>query len=302
MASVPTSFLTLVAISLALACGEDAPSETRTAPARDVKPTAPQVASPATKTGPFQAHYLALLEAGCDPSGIDSPIVARALRNTPFAMAGRPFASADLTALYQADGGWYQPRDDSTEIVLGAQDQRCVNAIKAHEELLRKQVCIDKQTQAALTSDHDALSWLAAHGLLGLIESERREPWTDPGFDVCSADRETLLGNSPWTSNRWSISVDPITKVAAGVQALAMPEGIGIAGGPVVSDADLTAQRRTIQGWLNAGSTVRSLDVEVLSEDRIDEHDSYEGQVVRRCVGPDALLGEGWICLGYSLP
>ncbi len=298
-----TSFLFL---ALVTACGDSDPGPSSSplpAPSmaqKASKPTLEAKPSPVAR-GPLQALYLELRNGGCDPSGIDSPMVARALRNTPFALAGRPFQSSDLDALYRADGGWYHPRGDDADIVLDDKDQACVDAIKAHEDVLRKQVCLDAETQAALTSDHELLLWLVRHGQHGLIEGRMSEPWTDPGFDVCNADREALLSNAPWYLSRWEIEVATPRTVEAGLKALEMPEGIGLAGGPELTKADIAAQRGKLRRWLQAG-TVRSLDVEVLSQDRPDEHESYEGQVVRRCVGPGDFLSSDWICLGYSLP
>ncbi|MFH1467353.1 MAG: YARHG domain-containing protein [Pseudomonadota bacterium] len=286
---------TLLALALP-ACGEaPAPREAEAAPAAVAAP-------PAYPPGSLAAHYIALRETGCDPGRISAPLIARALRNTPFAMAGRPFTSPDLTALFSADGGWYAPHAEPAEVTLAPADAACVASLQAHERVLRRQVCMDDATQATLTGDHDALLWLLERGLPGLIEGTPPTAWADPGFDACASGPAPAGARFPWSSNRWNVALDPVTSAEQGLAVLAMPENIDLMGIDMPSAADLAQLRRDMGAWLAAGRQVRGLAVEVLAEDHPSEDESYEGQVVRRCVGPDGLLGGEWFCWGYSLP
>ncbi len=96
-----------------------------------------------------QDAYLQLRDEGCDVATIGSPIVARALRNVPYAMKGKIFKSPELTALYTADGGWYQPTDPDADV--DSADRACVRKLDAQEKALRKRVKLKKPIEQAIT-------------------------------------------------------------------------------------------------------------------------------------------------------
>lgn len=96
----------------------------------------------------IKGAYLELRDAGCDVKTVGSPIVARALRNTPYAMKGKIFKSPELTALYAADGGWYQPTDAAADV--DAADRACVRKLDAQEKALRKRLKIKKSIEEAV--------------------------------------------------------------------------------------------------------------------------------------------------------
>ncbi len=113
------------------------------------------------KAGVIPDAYRALMADGCKlkRAGIATAIEARVLRNAPYAMAGRPFKSAELTALYSADGDWYRP-GASKDIDLPRADDTCVAALKAHEKSLRKRVKLDRKVERALTGSLDVFRGL----------------------------------------------------------------------------------------------------------------------------------------------
>ena len=99
----------------------------------------------------LRAAYLELRDGGCEVERIGSPIVARALRNVPYAMNGKIFESPELTYLYEHDGGWYRPR--RTDADVAAEDRGCVRALGAQEKKLRKRAAVKPGIEAALTRD-----------------------------------------------------------------------------------------------------------------------------------------------------
>ncbi len=109
------------------------------------------------------SEYDRLMAAGCQPERFDvaTPIEARVLRNLPFARAGLRFASAELTALYSGDGGWYQPRDEADN--LAADDRNCVERLRRHETRLREQLPIEAEVEAVLTADAGVFWALRRH-------------------------------------------------------------------------------------------------------------------------------------------
>ncbi|MBE7452230.1 MAG: YARHG domain-containing protein [Kofleriaceae bacterium] len=96
-----------------------------------------------------RAAYLELRDGGCKVSDIGSPIVARALRNVPYAMNGKIFKSPELTYLFQRDGGWYTGSDADADIK--SEDRACVRALDAQEKALRKRVKLKAPIEAAIT-------------------------------------------------------------------------------------------------------------------------------------------------------
>ena len=130
------------------------------------------------------ADYRDVLGSGCDPTklGLDSPVVLRVLRNTPFAVAGRRFDSADLSALYTADGDWYAPSAD--DISLSKEDTDCVTRLKAHEDRVRSEHCVPANVQTALTTDPEVYAWHRAGALEPMWELSDSTPRMR---DVCKS-------------------------------------------------------------------------------------------------------------------
>ncbi|MEQ1503342.1 MAG: YARHG domain-containing protein [Myxococcota bacterium] len=92
----------------------------------------------AEPSGPRE-EWAALVATGCDlaKAEVETPLEARVLRNTPYALAGHRFQSAALTAFFTADGDWYRPRD--AEAPLDAAALACVQKIAALEPALQRQ-------------------------------------------------------------------------------------------------------------------------------------------------------------------
>jgi hypothetical protein len=111
--------------------------------------------------GVLRGHWSDLLKGGCnlEKSGVATPIDARVLRNTPFAMKGYAFKSADLTALFGSDGGWYIADPKSAPTFAGA-EQACIDKLKKHEDALRKKVALDATFEARFTATLDAVKAL----------------------------------------------------------------------------------------------------------------------------------------------
>ena len=111
--------------------------------------------------GVLRANWAALLKSGCDlkAQGVGIPIDARVLRNTPFAMKGRAFASPDLAALFGKDGGWYVADPKANPTFVGA-ELACIDKLKKHEDALRKQFAIDAAFEARFTANVEAVATL----------------------------------------------------------------------------------------------------------------------------------------------
>lgn len=109
----------------------------------------PAAARAGDEPSTVQGAYLELRDGGCDVATIGSPIVARVLRNVPYAMKGKIFKSPELTALYTADGGWYQPTDPDADV--DSADRACVRKLDAQEKALRKRVKLKKPIEQAIT-------------------------------------------------------------------------------------------------------------------------------------------------------
>lgn len=118
-------------------------------------------ASPTATAGVLRAHWSDVLKGGCnlEKSGVATPIDARVLRNTPFAIKGYAFKSADLSALFGSDGGWYKADPKSAPTFTGA-EQACIDKLKKHEDALRKTVTIDAAFEARFTATIDAVKAL----------------------------------------------------------------------------------------------------------------------------------------------
>ncbi len=102
---------------------------------------APTLAQGAPPTSPILKDWQALLADKCDLAKhhVVTPLGARVLRNAPYAQQGYVFKSAELRALYSADGGWYVPKPEAKPVFDAAVGQ-CIKALKAHEAALRKRL------------------------------------------------------------------------------------------------------------------------------------------------------------------
>src|SRR5690348_12879781 len=97
----------------------------------------------------MKGAYLEFRDVGCKVENVGSPIVARTLRNVPYALKGKIFKSPELTALYAADGGWYEPTDPDADV--DSADRACVRKLDAREKTLRKKMKIKKGIEDAVT-------------------------------------------------------------------------------------------------------------------------------------------------------
>ena len=122
---------------------------------------APAPTKPEKTEGVLRANWAALLKSGCDlkAQGVGIPIDARVLRNTPFAMKGRAFASPDLAALFGKDGGWYVADPKANPTFVGA-ELACIDKLKKHEDALRNQFAIDAAFEARFTATIEAVATL----------------------------------------------------------------------------------------------------------------------------------------------
>ncbi|MCB9766081.1 MAG: YARHG domain-containing protein [Alphaproteobacteria bacterium] len=169
-----TTPLTLLVLA---ACGGASPADPPAAPAPAAPPAAPApAAAPAPPSAPTArrpalpvpgepGHALTgwreLLAAGCDfgVSPVHTPIEARVLRNTPFALLGYDFSSSDLKTFFSRDGaGWYEPHDK--DVTLAADATACVDALKAREKDLRKKFEVPKEFETWMTADPDVFHHL----------------------------------------------------------------------------------------------------------------------------------------------
>ena len=213
-------------------------------------------------------NWLAFSKAGCDVSAIQSPAVSRVLRNTPFAIQGRPFTSVDLAALYAADGDWYKPVKG--EVQLSDADTACVAKLKAQEDKLRSRHCLVGDAQAALSSAPDVWLWHL---------KEQFAPWEETQIPKEKGRGDPCKGTDQETSFvQWTVEVGAFT--APDPTKLALPEGIRRMYEGAQSDEALAAANTSVDGWLKAGKTVRwmtsLLNAEFMSAD--------------------------WVCFSYSLP
>lgn len=188
--------LPLFALPLGAACGAPAHDATPSAagPVADAEaaptpaaptaatPTAaPPVATPSSATGPVRRTWEQLLASGCDFARVPvwTPIEARVLRNTPYALAGLKFQDINLRLLYEQDGGWYKPTLDQPP-ALDATVSACVDKLKAREGELRKTMPLPAELEARMTRDHALFEVLRQWG------NTPTNPYGKPHFDVDS--------------------------------------------------------------------------------------------------------------------
>ena len=100
-------------------------------------------------TGTVRAAYTRLMRAGCELDDVQvwSPLEARALRNTPYAVAGYRFSSPELLALYASDGIWFQAT--TSDVTLSAADAACAEKLQARENELREDFAFAVPSRAA---------------------------------------------------------------------------------------------------------------------------------------------------------
>lgn len=109
----------------------------------------------ADKVNRVRDAYQFLRDGGCKASEIGSPIVARVLRNVPYALRGKIFKSPELTYLFEHDGGWYTGTDKSADVA--AEDRACVRALDKQEKVLRKRAKIQPAIEAAISRHPEAV-------------------------------------------------------------------------------------------------------------------------------------------------
>jgi len=114
-------------------------------------------------TDPIRQRWEALRASGCDLAGVWTPVEARILRNTPFAIAGLKLADADLASVFTQDGGWYRP-NVSDPPKLPPADEVCVGKLAAREAGLRKRWAIPPEMEARMTRDHAIVEVLRGWG------------------------------------------------------------------------------------------------------------------------------------------
>ncbi|MBN2799724.1 MAG: YARHG domain-containing protein, partial [Deltaproteobacteria bacterium] len=231
------------------------------------------------------------------------PIVARVLRNAPFAQAGRTFSSPELTALYAADGGWYHPAGEGRS--LSASDAACVAKLKRHEERLRRVVCVDPQSEAVITGHRDAWLWHHETGMtrmFGADPSAKRVIPADPGFDACAGERLPTQGE--WTVARYTFALEVVATPAAAKAALSNADYGGMA--PCFGNLTEAGARErfeaALSGWFRAGP-VRHLRAVARIEDHLGgDEEWFEGLDDLSCVGPGPVMDRRWVCSGIALP
>ncbi len=150
--------------------------------------------------GKVRAAYEALMKAHCDLSkvSVGTPLEARILRNTPYAIAGRFFKSAALRALYANDGTWYRPRRHGAVARLSKADAVCVSRLKRLERKLRKKLPISKSIERVLTwhpivfltlrQGSDVARYGGAKGRIQNTRTMRRWTWSFTDYGACGGD------------------------------------------------------------------------------------------------------------------
>jgi hypothetical protein len=168
---VPSSLATLALATLALAtlalptlalAQPGAPAEAVPAEAPPAKANALKVADEANT---LKAHWTALLAGGCDldAAHVRTTLEASALRNTPYALKGYAFKAAELTALFQADGGWYVPDPAVKAPAFSPAESGCIKKLKDLEASLDAKVAIAAPFKAKFLADHQLVLDLRAH-------------------------------------------------------------------------------------------------------------------------------------------
>lgn len=118
-----------------------------------------QASSPLQVQGSSVTRWNALMASGCDFSMVPAwtPVEARILRNTPYAMRGHPFRSPELVSFFQADLSQYTPQTAVT--ALPADQAACVSKLAAHEKTLRAAWTVSPDQEQRLTRDLSAFRY-----------------------------------------------------------------------------------------------------------------------------------------------
>lgn len=254
--------------------------------------------------------YRDLLSQGCDPvaAGIDSAIVARVLRNAPYAEAGRAFKSPELDALFRADlQEDYQPQGEGLR--LDAPDLACVGKLKGHEDALRRVQCIDPAGEAALISNHRAFLWHADQGMAGLFHDADPKTRTipkDPGFDACKGERGQTAED--WSFVRYEFEISEVHDMAGVDAAVSFGDtygGMPPFFGNITEEGTEERIKARLAQALQEGTPVLAFHAKSYAEDHMGEIDEwFEGMEDMRCVGHgvDFMEKSSWICGGIALP
>ncbi|MBI4239228.1 MAG: YARHG domain-containing protein [Deltaproteobacteria bacterium] len=70
----------------------------------------------------------------------------------PYALAGRPFTSPELTTLFHGDGGWYKP-GSSQEVTIKPEHAECVTRLQKREDELRRSAPMNTEVEMIFLRD-----------------------------------------------------------------------------------------------------------------------------------------------------
>lgn len=111
--------------------------------------------------------WTALLAGKCDliAHRVRTPIGAAVLRNTAYALAGYTFKSKGLTALFSADGGWYQPKGNQAP-TFSPEIGDCILKLKTLEATWKPVNGDDKPMKEAIFKDRSTYLEVRGHSKL----------------------------------------------------------------------------------------------------------------------------------------
>jgi hypothetical protein len=214
-------------------------------------------------------------------------------------MSGRTFSAPELVTLFGADGDWYQPAGDGLK--LDDPDLACVDKLKQHEKTLRRNVCIEEASEAALVSDIDAYLWHTEVGMTGMFSTRpypERELPQDPGFNACKGKKGKA--DDEWFITSYTFELGQVTNAAKARQSLNDFGGMPAMFGNYTEEAARKRFEEEVEGWFD-GAPVRTFKAVALGEDHLGE-ELFEGMEDMRCVGPADFLGSRWVCAGIAIP
>lgn len=272
-------------LGLSLACAGAPPEEPAAVAPLEVSTTLPD---------DLPGRYTAFRDAGCPVERLSSPAATRALRNLPYAVAGRRFQSADLSSAFAGDGGWYAPSD--SEPTLEEADAACTEALREREDQLRTVHCVDAESQAVLTTDPAVLAWHLDTDVSGLF-GEPTDPTPSQGnpYDPCHPP-EWKPGDPATSFDRW------VVRVHRGVDAVTARSYLVDGSMPVSRvflDDLLAAQGRRLASL--GDEPLTCLTVRVDGEDRHPE-EHFPWAAAQACCGTGDFMGEDWVCTTGSAP
>lgn len=143
------------------------------------------------ESGAARTAWKELMAAGCDLDQLRvwSPIEARVLRNTPYALRGYTFSSDELTALFRSDGTDYYVAQGK-DVTLPADELACAQTLKAREEALRKTwTDLPSDLEAKMTRSGEVFRFMWSVG-----SRSAQDPWA--GRTVSSDDGVWILNVS----------------------------------------------------------------------------------------------------------